>query len=104
MLIASPVIGLRPMRAARCFFSTFTRPGISTASFLTMKGEDARALKAARKGVEIDPDSPLAQNNLAVALFFSRDFKSSKEHMEKARELGYSVDPNFVNRLNQELA
>jgi Flp pilus assembly protein TadD len=69
-----------------------------------MKGEDVRALKAAQKGVELDPDSPLAQNNLAVALFFSGEFKSAREHMEKARELGYSVDPNFVNRLHQELA
>jgi hypothetical protein len=39
-----------------------------------------------------------------VALFFSGDFKLAKQHMEKAKELGYSVDPNFVSRLNQELA
>jgi Flp pilus assembly protein TadD len=71
---------------------------------LTMRGEDERALKSARKGVELDPDSPLAQNNLAVALFFSKEFKLAKEHMEKARELGYSVDPNFVERIQQELA
>lgn len=77
---------------------------VNLTSVLTMKGEDERALKSALRGVEIDPDSPLAQNNLAVALFFSGEYKLSKEHMEKARELGYSVDPNFVNRLSQELA
>ena len=59
---------------------------------------------AARKGLELDPDSPLGHNNLAVALYFSGKFAEAKIHMEKARELGYSVDPNFVARLQEKLA
>ncbi len=72
-------------------------------SVLTMKGEDERALKAARKATEMEPDSPLAQNNLAVALYFSNDFSTAKIHMEKAKELGYSVDPNFIAGLEEKL-
>lgn len=72
-------------------------------SVLTMKGEDERALKAARKATELEPDSPLAQNNLAVALYFSGDYATAKIHMEKAKELGYSVDPNFVAGLEEKL-
>lgn len=72
-------------------------------SVLTMKGEDERALKSARKAVELEPDSPLGQNNLAVALFFSGDYSTAKNHMEKARELGYSVDPKFAEALNEKL-
>lgn len=73
-------------------------------SVLTMKGEDERALKSARKATELEPDSALAQNNLAVALFFSGDFATAKNHIEKARELGYSVDPNFEAALEEKLA
>lgn len=73
-------------------------------SVLTMKGEDERALKAARKGAELEPDSPLAHNNLAVALFFAGDYSISKNHMEKAKELGYSVDPKFVAALDEKLS
>ena len=68
-----------------------------------MKGEDARALEAARKGLALDDESPLAHNNLAVALYFSEQFAEAKKHMDRARELGYSVDPNFVVSLEEKL-
>ncbi|MBU1137530.1 MAG: tetratricopeptide repeat protein [Proteobacteria bacterium] len=73
-------------------------------SVLTMKGEDERALKAARRATELEPDSALAQNNLAVALYFSGDYATAKIHMEKAKELGYSVDPNFAAGLEEKLS
>ncbi len=73
-------------------------------SVLTMKGDDERALKAAQRATELEPDSALAQNNLAVAFFFSGDYASSKNHMEKARELGYSVDSKFIAALEEKLA
>ncbi len=72
-------------------------------SVLTMKGEDERALKSAQKAVELEPDSPLAQNNLAVALFFGGEYPTAKIHMDKAKELGYSVDPNFTTALEEKL-
>ena len=71
---------------------------------LTMKGEDERAVKAARRGVELEPDSPLGNNNLAVALYFSGEFEESQKYLDKARALGYSVDPNFVASLQEKLA
>ena len=73
-------------------------------SVLTMKGEDERALKAARKATELEPDSALAHNNLAVALFFGGDFTTSKNHVEKAKELGYSVDPKFAAAVEEKLS
>jgi len=72
-------------------------------SLLTMKGEDERALAAARRGLELEPDSPLAHNNLAVALYFSGEYATAMKHLEKAKELGYSVDPNFAARLREKM-
>ena len=77
---------------------------VNLTSVLTMKGEDERAVIAARKGLELNPDSPLGHNNLAVALYFNGNFADSKIHLEKAKELGYSVDPNFVSSLQEKLA
>ena len=73
-------------------------------SVLTMKGDDERALKAAQRATELEPDSALAHNNLSVALFFGGDYATSKNHMEKARELGYSVDSKFIAALEEKLA
>ena len=73
-------------------------------SVLTMKGEDERALKAARKGVELEPESGLAYNNLAVALYFSEMFTEAAEAMDKAKSFEYSVDPNFAASLKEKLA
>ncbi len=70
---------------------------------LTMKGEDDRAVKAARKGLELSPDSALGHNNLAVALYFKGNYADAKNHLDKAKELGYSVDPNFVSSLQENL-
>jgi Flp pilus assembly protein TadD len=86
----------------------FNNPKLATVwmnltSLLTMKGEDQRALAAARKGLELEPDSPLGHNNLAVALYFSGDYANALKHLEKAKELGYSVDPNFSARLREKL-
>jgi Flp pilus assembly protein TadD len=52
----------------------------------------------------LDPDSALGHNNLAVALYFKGKFADAKIHLDKARELGYSVDPNFVTSLRKKLA
>jgi Flp pilus assembly protein TadD len=82
--------------------TNYPRCWINLTSVLTMKGDDERALAAARRGVELDGDSPLAHNNLAVALYFSERFCEAHRHMEKARQLGYSVDPNFVASLRAE--
>ncbi len=77
---------------------------INLTSVLTMKGEDDRAVEAARKALDLEPDSPLGHNNLAVALYFVENYKDSQNHMLKAKELGYSVDPNFVEKLEEALS
>ncbi|MBM9518874.1 tetratricopeptide repeat protein [Desulforhopalus vacuolatus] len=77
---------------------------INLTSILTMKGEDERAVEAARKALNLEPDSPLGHNNLAVALYFVEKYEDSKNHMLKAKDLGYSVDPNFVEKLEEKIS
>jgi Flp pilus assembly protein TadD len=77
---------------------------INMTSVLTMQGEDARALEAARKGLELDGDSAVAHNNLAVALYFSGQFQEAKRYLDNARNLGYPVEPRFVESLEEKLS
>ena len=74
--------------------------------FLILKVEAAGANKPQTPNVLfilVDDQSPLAHNNLAVALYFSQQFSEAKKHMDRARELGYSVDPNFISSLEEKL-
>jgi Flp pilus assembly protein TadD len=69
-----------------------------------MNEEDVKAVDAARQAVTLEPDSPMARNNLAVALYFKGDYQEAQRNMEKAKELGYSVDPRFSEALQAKLA
>jgi tetratricopeptide (TPR) repeat protein len=77
---------------------------INLTSAYTMLEEDEKAVEAARQAVTLDPDNPMARNNLAVALYFNSDYIESKQNMEKAKEMGYSVDARFVHDLEEKLA
>lgn len=77
---------------------------INLTSAYTMLEQDEKAVDAARQAVTLEPDSAMARNNLAVALYFKGDFEESQRNMEKSKELGYSVDPRFVDALKAKLA
>ena len=77
---------------------------INLTSAHTMLEQDDQAVDAARQAVTLEPDSAMARNNLAVALYFKGDFAEAQRNMEKAKELGYSVDPRFVDALKAKLA
>ena len=72
---------------------------LNLASAYTTIEEDIKAVEAARQAVTIEPDSPMAHNNLAVALYFSGEYAEAQRHLERAAELGYSVDPRFAEAL-----
>jgi tetratricopeptide (TPR) repeat protein len=76
---------------------------INLTSALIMAEENEQALDAARKAIALDENFAMAQNNLAVALYFTRNYAGAKQHADKARELGYNVDPRFVEALAREL-
>ena len=74
-----------------------------TSVYLMLKNDD-KALEAAREAVKLEPDFPVAQNNLAVAFYYNGDYPSAKKHADKAIGLGYEVDQRFLDALNQELS
>jgi hypothetical protein len=45
------------------------------------------------------PDFALAHNNLAFAFYCRDEYDKAIECLDKARELGFQVHPDFVSRL-----
>ncbi|MCI5144839.1 MAG: tetratricopeptide repeat protein, partial [Candidatus Electrothrix sp. AR3] len=77
---------------------------INLTSVCTMLEQDEKAVDSARQAVTLEPDNAMARNNLAVALYFSQGYQEAKQNMDKAKELGYSVDPRFSQALEEKLA
>ena len=69
-----------------------------------MLRNDDKALEAAQEAVKLEPDFPMAQNNLAVAFYYNGDFQAARKHADKAIELGYGVDQRFLDALSKELS
>jgi tetratricopeptide (TPR) repeat protein len=74
------------------------------ASVHLMARNDVKALEAAQEAVKLEPDFAMAQNNLAVALYYNGNYETAKKHADKAIKLGYEVDPRFLDALSQELS
>jgi len=69
-----------------------------------MLRNDVKALEAAQKAAQLEPDFPMAQNNLAVAFYYNGDYEAARKHADKAIGLGYEVDRRFIDALNQEIS
>jgi tetratricopeptide (TPR) repeat protein len=76
---------------------------INLTSAYTMLEEDKKAVEAARRALTLEPDNSMARNNLAVALYFNGDYVEAKQNLDKAKELGYSVDSRFSQALQEKL-
>jgi tetratricopeptide (TPR) repeat protein len=69
-----------------------------------MLRNDEKALEAAQKAAQLEPDFPMTQNNLAVAFYYNGDYEAARKHADKAIGLGYEVDRRFIDALNQEIS
>jgi tetratricopeptide (TPR) repeat protein len=77
---------------------------INMTSVHLMLRNDEKALEAAQQAVKLEPDFPMAHNNLAVAFYYNGEFKAARKHIEKAVALGYDVDQRFLDALNAEIS
>ncbi len=77
------------------FVQAFTTLG--TAYF--MKGLVKEGIEANKEAVRIQPDFPIAHNNLAVAYLELEEYKLALEHCDRARELGYDTPQALIDEL-----
>ncbi len=70
---------------------------LGTAYF--MKGLVPEGIKANLEALEVQPDFPIAHNNLAVAYLESQNFEKAIHHCDQAQALGYEVSQNLIKEL-----
>lgn len=64
-----------------------------------MKGLYEEGIQANLEAVQIQPEFPVAHNNLAVGYLELKDFRNAIVHCDKAREQGYDVAPELLKEL-----
>ncbi|THB73035.1 MAG: tetratricopeptide repeat protein [Desulfobacteraceae bacterium] len=64
-----------------------------------MKGLIEEGIKANLEAIAIQPEFPIAHNNLAVAYLELEDFENAIKHCDEAQRLGYQVDPKLLEEL-----
>lgn len=63
------------------------------------EGLHKKALSDFNKSIELKPDYAEAYYNRAVAYFYMGDYDRSREDARKAQSLGYRVNPDFLDEL-----
>lgn len=77
------------------FVQAYTTLG--TAYF--MKGLVKEGIKANQEAIEIEPDFPVAHNNLAVAFLETEEFDKAIVHCDRAEALGFEVAKELKDEL-----
>ena len=66
-------------------------------------GMNDPALDHYLRAAAIDPANALLHNNIAVVYFRQADYALSWKHLQKARDLGFSVNPEFLRELEKKI-
>jgi tetratricopeptide (TPR) repeat protein len=64
-----------------------------------MNGEVDQSIEACEKALKVEPDFPIAHNNLAIAYMEKGEFAKAILHADRAVELGYEVAPQILEEL-----
>ncbi len=64
-----------------------------------MKGLIPEGIKANLQAIQIQPEFPVAHNNLAVAYLENKEFDKAVEHCDKAEKFGFEVAPELKDEL-----
>ncbi len=78
------------------FVQAYTTLG--TAYF--MKGLIREGIEANLEAVKIQPEFPIAHNNLAVAYLELKDYETAIKYCDEAARLGYEVSPELLKELD----
>jgi len=79
----------------------FAEPYYNRGIILSNKGDYSKAIADYDKAIDINPNYADAYNNRAVSYFELKQYDKALENVHNARELGYAVNPGFINALAQ---
>ena len=62
-----------------------------------------KAEKNLNTAITINEDYPMIYANYSVIEYYREDYSQSKKYLEKAKLLGFQIDPSFEKKLNEKL-
>jgi len=65
------------------------------------KGSIQQAISDYSRAIEINPNFEKAYNNRGVAYYLTKEYDKAWKDVHKAEELGYAVNPEFLNALKK---
>ncbi|MFH1155708.1 MAG: tetratricopeptide repeat protein [Pseudomonadota bacterium] len=84
-------MAIKNLRKAIIYNAKFVQAFTSLGTAYFMKGLVNEAITANLEAVNIQPDFPIAHNNLAVAFLEKKDYAKAVAHFDEAVALGFSV-------------
>ena len=87
------------LKRATHFNFRYVQAFASLATAHLMKGEVEESIDASQQALKIEPDFPIAHNNLGIAYMERGDFAKAIEHIDRAAALGYDVAPQILDEL-----
>ena len=91
--------GIKSLERATHFNFRYVQAFATLGSAYLMNGEVEKSIAACRNALKVEPDFPIAHNNLAIALMEKGDFKQAIQHADRAVALGYAVAPQILEEL-----
>lgn len=79
------------LERATAFNFRFIQALTTLANAYLMKGRVEDSIKTNLKALKVEPDFPVAHNNLAIGYLESEDYELAAKHCDKAVSLGYDV-------------
>ena len=62
-----------------------------------------KAEKNLNNAIAISENYPMIYANYSVLEYYREDYSESKKYLEKAKSLGFQIDPSFEKKLNEKL-
>ncbi|MBF0467336.1 MAG: tetratricopeptide repeat protein [Desulfamplus sp.] len=93
-------LAIKNLRKAIIHNAKFVQAYTTLGNAYLMKGLIEESIKANLEAVKVQPEFPIAHNNLAVAYLEQKDYDLAILHCDKAESLGFKV----ADAMKQELA
>lgn len=78
-------------------------PYVNLGHYYARGGNYDKAVEWYGKALKVNPASGRAHNNIAVAHYRREEYRLAALHLEKAKRLGYEVQPKFERAVNRKL-
>mgnify|MGYP001116258697 CR=1 FL=1 len=91
--------GLKHLKKAIIHNKYFVQAYATLSTAYYMKGLYEEGIQANLEAVQIQPEFPIAHNNLAVGYLELGEYQKAVVHCDKARDLGYDVAPDLLKEL-----